>query len=152
MVFFLVAMCHAVGAAADRTQLPAFFHNSYLGLSAGYADKYYTQALKVRRLIRQDYDEAFKAVGKADQVLMVSSGDGGKVTIGKPIVAGAKVTGQIVEHGLPMTGDERLHDVRVECGPAGGDALDGVDELADVADTVLEEVPDARCVVADELE
>jgi large subunit ribosomal protein L21 len=34
-----------------------------------------------------------------DQVLMVSSGDGAKVTIGKPIVAGAKVTGQIVEHG-----------------------------------------------------
>jgi aspartyl-tRNA(Asn)/glutamyl-tRNA(Gln) amidotransferase subunit A len=31
-------------------------------LSAGYADKYYTQALKVRRLIRRDYDEAFKAV------------------------------------------------------------------------------------------
>lgn len=32
-----------------------------------------------------------------DQVLMVSSGDGGKVTIGKPLVAGAKVTGEIVE-------------------------------------------------------
>lgn len=34
-----------------------------------------------------------------DQVLLVSSGDGGNVTIGKPTVAGAKVTGQIVEHG-----------------------------------------------------
>ena len=32
-----------------------------------------------------------------DQVLLVSSGDGGNVTIGKPLVAGAKVTGQIVE-------------------------------------------------------
>ena len=34
-----------------------------------------------------------------DQVLMVSSGDGGSVNIGKPMVAGAKVTGQIVEQG-----------------------------------------------------
>jgi large subunit ribosomal protein L21 len=32
-----------------------------------------------------------------DQVLLVSSGDGGNVTVGKPTVAGAKVTGQIVE-------------------------------------------------------
>ncbi|HTJ44936.1 MAG TPA: 50S ribosomal protein L21 [Kofleriaceae bacterium] len=35
-----------------------------------------------------------------DEVLLVSSGDGGKVTVGKPTVAGAKVTGQIVEHTL----------------------------------------------------
>jgi large subunit ribosomal protein L21 len=34
-----------------------------------------------------------------DQVLLVSSGDGGNVTVGKPLVAGAKVTGQIVEQG-----------------------------------------------------
>ncbi|MEP6863223.1 MAG: 50S ribosomal protein L21 [Deltaproteobacteria bacterium] len=32
-----------------------------------------------------------------DQVLLVSSGDGANVTVGKPIVAGAKVTGEIVE-------------------------------------------------------
>ena len=32
-----------------------------------------------------------------DQVLLVSSGDGGNVTVGKPTVAGAKVTGEIVE-------------------------------------------------------
>jgi len=32
-----------------------------------------------------------------DQVLLVSSGDGGNVTVGKPLVAGAKVTAQIVE-------------------------------------------------------
>lgn len=31
-------------------------------LSAGYYDAYYVQALKVRRLIRQDFDEAFKSV------------------------------------------------------------------------------------------
>jgi large subunit ribosomal protein L21 len=32
-----------------------------------------------------------------DEVLLVSSGDGGSVTVGKPTVAGAKVTGEIVE-------------------------------------------------------
>ena len=32
-----------------------------------------------------------------DQVLLVSSGDGANVTVGKPIVAGAQVTGEIVE-------------------------------------------------------
>lgn len=32
-----------------------------------------------------------------DQVLLVSSGDGGSVTVGKPTVAGATVTGEIVE-------------------------------------------------------
>jgi aspartyl-tRNA(Asn)/glutamyl-tRNA(Gln) amidotransferase subunit A len=31
-------------------------------LSAGYADQYYNQALKVRRLIRNDFDSAFKVV------------------------------------------------------------------------------------------
>jgi large subunit ribosomal protein L21 len=34
-----------------------------------------------------------------DQVLLVSSGDGGNVNVGKPLVTGAKVTGQIVEQG-----------------------------------------------------
>jgi large subunit ribosomal protein L21 len=34
-----------------------------------------------------------------DQVLLVSSGDGGSVSIGKPTVTGAKVTGSIVEQG-----------------------------------------------------
>ena len=32
-----------------------------------------------------------------DQVLLVSSGDGGTVTVGKPFVSGAKVTGEIVD-------------------------------------------------------
>lgn len=35
-------------------------------LSAGYADQYYNKALRVRRLIRQDYDNAF---GKCDVIL-----------------------------------------------------------------------------------
>jgi large subunit ribosomal protein L21 len=34
-----------------------------------------------------------------DQVLLVSSGDGADVKIGKPHVAGAKVKGEIVRHG-----------------------------------------------------
>jgi len=34
-----------------------------------------------------------------DHVLLVSSGDGGSVSIGTPTVAGAKVTGSIVEQG-----------------------------------------------------
>ena len=34
-----------------------------------------------------------------DQVLLVSSGDGATLSVGKPLVAGAKVTGQIVEQG-----------------------------------------------------
>jgi large subunit ribosomal protein L21 len=34
-----------------------------------------------------------------DQVLLVSSGDGANLNIGKPLVAGANVTGQIVEQG-----------------------------------------------------
>lgn len=32
-----------------------------------------------------------------NEVLLVSSGDGGSVTVGKPLVKGAKVTGEIVE-------------------------------------------------------
>ncbi len=35
-----------------------------------------------------------------DRVLLVSSGDGADVKIGTPTVANAKVTGEIVEHGL----------------------------------------------------
>ena len=34
-----------------------------------------------------------------DQVLLVSSGDGATLNVGMPVVAGAKVTGQIVEQG-----------------------------------------------------
>src|SRR5687767_10077806 len=34
-----------------------------------------------------------------DRVLLVSGGDGSGVNIGKPVVSGAKVTGQIVEQG-----------------------------------------------------
>ena len=35
-----------------------------------------------------------------DQVLLVAPGEGKDIAVGKPTVAGAKVTGQIVEQGL----------------------------------------------------
>jgi len=35
-----------------------------------------------------------------DEVLLISSGDGGAVTVGKPVISGASVAGEIVEHGL----------------------------------------------------
>jgi len=35
-----------------------------------------------------------------DQVLLVSSGDGASVTVGKPVISGASVQGEIVEQGL----------------------------------------------------
>jgi len=34
-----------------------------------------------------------------DKVLLVSSGDGSTINVGKPLLDGAKVTGEIVEHG-----------------------------------------------------
>ena len=64
----------------------------------------------------------------------------------------ALAVGQVVERRAAVAADERLHDLRVERGAAGRDALDGVDELAHVAHAVLEQVADARRVVADELE
>lgn len=45
----------AFGAEVKRRIMLGTF-----ALSAGYADQFYNKALKVRRLIRQDYDEAFK--------------------------------------------------------------------------------------------
>ncbi|MBA2541586.1 MAG: 50S ribosomal protein L21 [Deltaproteobacteria bacterium] len=34
-----------------------------------------------------------------DEVLLVSSGDGANINVGKPMLSGAKVTGEIVEQG-----------------------------------------------------
>jgi len=44
------------------------------------------------------YDEG--APVAFDRVLLVSSGDGADVKVGKPVVDGARVTGQIVDHPL----------------------------------------------------
>jgi len=46
----------AFGAEVKRRIMLGTF-----ALSAGYADQYYNKALKVRRLIRRDYDEAFES-------------------------------------------------------------------------------------------
>ena len=51
-----------------------------------------------------------------------------------------------------VAADEALHDLGVEGRAAAGDALDGVDELGDVAHAVLQQVADPRGVVADELQ
>jgi PAS domain S-box-containing protein len=51
-----------------------------------------------------------------------------------------------------VTSDEGLHNVRVEGRSPRGDTLDGVEELGDVADAILEQIADAGRVVADELE
>jgi large subunit ribosomal protein L21 len=40
---------------------------------------------------------------KFDEVLLISSGDGGNVTVGKPVIAGASVAGEIVG---PVLGDK----------------------------------------------
>jgi aspartyl-tRNA(Asn)/glutamyl-tRNA(Gln) amidotransferase subunit A len=50
-------------------------------LSAGYADQYYNQALKVRRLIRNDFDAAFKEV----DVLLGPTSPTGAFYIGQKI-------------------------------------------------------------------
>jgi large subunit ribosomal protein L21 len=52
------------------------------------------QTVKVERL---PGDEGAQVT--FDQVLLVSSGDGANVNVGKPTLAGAIVTGQIVEQG-----------------------------------------------------
>ena len=44
LIVCLLARCQAVCAAAERTQVPALFHHSYFGLSAGYADFGFTNA------------------------------------------------------------------------------------------------------------
>src|SRR5215213_6686893 len=56
---------------------------------------------------------------------------------------GALAVGEVVEERPAAPGDEAVDDAWVERGASGGDALDGGDELGDVADAVLEQVADA---------
>src|SRR3954451_8456806 len=56
---------------------------------------------------------------------------------------GALAVGEVVEDRAAAPGDEAVDDAGVERGASGGDALDGGDELGDVADAVLEQVADA---------
>src|SRR5204862_7734051 len=60
--------------------------------------------------------------------------------------------GELVEHRAAVTADEGLHDLGIERGASFGHALDGVDELPHVAHAILQEIADARGVVADQLE
>ena len=61
----------------------------------------------------------------------------------------ALARGQVVERvAAPGAGEELRDDLRVDHGAAGGDAVDGVEEVADVGDAVLEQVADAARVAA----
>ncbi len=87
-------------------------------LSAGYYDAYYLKALKVRRLIRQDYDEAFKEVDliagpvaptpaykigeKKDDPLSMYLGDLYTVSANLAGVGGISVPCGFSESGLPI--------------------------------------------------
>jgi len=87
-------------------------------LSAGYGDKYYLQALKVRRLIRQDYDAAFEQVDflvgpvtptpafkvgeLTDDPLAMYLGDLYTVTTNLAGVAGLSIPCGFTSSGLPV--------------------------------------------------
>ena len=58
----LVRMYRASRAEGFGSEVKRRIMLGTYALSAGYYDAYYLKALKVRRLIRQDYDEAFKQV------------------------------------------------------------------------------------------
>lgn len=57
VLMMMASRAEGFGAEVKRRIMLGTF-----ALSAGYADKYYNQALKVRRLIRNDFDAAFKEV------------------------------------------------------------------------------------------
>jgi aspartyl-tRNA(Asn)/glutamyl-tRNA(Gln) amidotransferase subunit A len=87
-------------------------------LSAGYADQYYNQALKVRRLIRTDFDIAFKDVDvligptsptpafrmgeKAADPLAMYLSDIDTITCNLAGIAGISVPGGMTRSGLPI--------------------------------------------------
>ena len=87
-------------------------------LSAGYADKYYLQALKVRRLIRGDYDAAFQEVDfiigpttpnpafklgeKTDDPLAMYLEDLYTVTANLAGIAGISIPCGLTKVGLPI--------------------------------------------------
>jgi aspartyl-tRNA(Asn)/glutamyl-tRNA(Gln) amidotransferase subunit A len=87
-------------------------------LSAGYADQYYNQALKVRRLIRNDFDAAFKQVDvligptsptaafkigeKVDDPLAMYLSDIYTITANLAGIPGISIPGGITKAGLPI--------------------------------------------------
>jgi aspartyl-tRNA(Asn)/glutamyl-tRNA(Gln) amidotransferase subunit A len=87
-------------------------------LSAGYYDAYYLKALKVRRLIRNDYDEAFKDVdlivgpvtptpayeigANADDPLAIYLGDLYTVSANLAGIGGISIPCGLTRSGLPI--------------------------------------------------
>lgn len=87
-------------------------------LSSGYADQYYNQALKVRRLIRNDFDAAFKKVDvllspttptpafrlgeKASDPLAMYLSDIFTITTNLAGIPGISIPGGISKSGLPI--------------------------------------------------
>jgi aspartyl-tRNA(Asn)/glutamyl-tRNA(Gln) amidotransferase subunit A len=87
-------------------------------LSAGYADQYYNQALKVRRLIRNDFDTAFKEVDvligptsptaafrigeKIDDPLAMYLSDVYTITANLAGIPGISIPGGMTKSGLPI--------------------------------------------------
>jgi aspartyl-tRNA(Asn)/glutamyl-tRNA(Gln) amidotransferase subunit A len=87
-------------------------------LSAGYADQYYNQALKVRRLIRNDFDAAFKEVDvligptaptaafkigeKIDDPLAMYLSDIYTITANLAGIPGISIPGGMTRSGLPI--------------------------------------------------
>ena len=87
-------------------------------LSAGYADQYYNQALKVRRLIRNDFDTAFKEVDvligptsptaafrigeKIDDPLAMYLSDIYTITANLAGIPGISIPGGMTKSGLPI--------------------------------------------------
>jgi aspartyl-tRNA(Asn)/glutamyl-tRNA(Gln) amidotransferase subunit A len=57
VLMMMASRAEGFGAEVKRRVMLGTF-----ALSAGYADQYYNQALKIRRLIRNDFDEAFREV------------------------------------------------------------------------------------------
>ena len=72
----MVSRAEGFGAEVKRRIMLGTF-----ALSAGYADQYYNQALKVRRLIRDDFDAAFKEV----DVLLIPTSPTAAFKIGERI-------------------------------------------------------------------
>ena len=64
----------------------------------------------------------------------------------------AFAVGELFQGRSSAAPDEAFHDLWIEGGAARGDAFHGVDELADVAHTVLEQVAHPGRVVADQFE
>ena len=85
-------------------------------LSAGYADQYYNQALKVRRLIRNDFDAAFKEVDVLLGPTSPTAGVQARRADGRP--AGDVPLGHLHDHRQPRRHPRPEHPLRPDRGRA----------------------------------